>query len=43
MCIIIGDDKKNMIHLNNYSMVKDLFLKHENERRWRVQNFTFVP
>ncbi len=27
------DDKKNIIHLNSGSMVKNLFLKHGNERK----------
>jgi hypothetical protein len=30
---------KNIIHLNNVSTVKDLFLKHGGEKRWRVQSF----
>jgi hypothetical protein len=32
--------QKNIIHLNNGSMVKDLFLKHGNERSQKVQTFT---
>jgi hypothetical protein len=32
--------KKN--HLNNGSMVKDLFIKHGGERRWKVQTFTLA-
>jgi hypothetical protein len=29
--------------LNNGSMVKDLFIKHEGERRWKVQTFSLAP
>jgi hypothetical protein len=43
MCIIICDDKNKPIHLNNGLMVKNLFLTHGDERRWKVQTFTFVP
>ncbi len=43
MCIIICDDKKIIICLNNDSMVKDLLLKHGGERRIKVQTFTLAP
>jgi hypothetical protein len=33
---------KKIIHLNNDSMVKDLFFKHVNEKRWNVQTFTLA-
>ncbi len=35
--------QKTIIHLNNNSMFKDMFLKHGGERRWRVQTFTYTP
>jgi len=30
-------------YLNNDPMIKDLFFKHEGEKRWRVQIFTLAP
>jgi hypothetical protein len=32
MCMIICDYKKNIINLNNGSMVKNLFFKHGGEK-----------
>jgi hypothetical protein len=43
MWIIICDDKKIIICLNNDSMVKGLLLKHGGERRIKVQTFTLTP
>jgi hypothetical protein len=34
--------QKNIIHLNNNSMVKDLVFKHGSDNWWQVQIFTFV-
>jgi hypothetical protein len=35
--------QKNIIYLNNGSMFKNLFSKHGDEMRWKVQIFIFSP
>jgi hypothetical protein len=30
------------VHLNNDQMVKDMFLKHGSEGKWKVQTFTLA-
>jgi hypothetical protein len=34
---------KKIIYLDSGPMVKNLFLKHGNEKRWKVQTFTLAP
>ncbi len=35
--------QKIIIHLNSGSMVKNLFLKHGYEKKYKVQTFTLAP
>jgi len=34
--------RNHFIHLNNDQMVKDMFLKHGSEGKWKVQTFTLA-
>jgi len=34
--------QKKIIHVNNNLIINDLLFKHDSEKRWKIQIFTFA-